>query len=413
MDVLIHILRSEILWSILSWIYTLTPLWLPIVLLIIFFKKWIALIQTQFIEKEGSVLLEIKLPQEITKSPAAMELVLLSMHQLAKNNLIDAYITGKTRPWFSLELVSIGGSVKFFIWARKRFRKMVETQIYAQYPTVEVHEAQDYAMEVHHPGKLTRKDLMPFWAGHFVLTKDDVYPIKTYIDYGLDKDPKEEYKIDPMTPMLEYLGSLKPGEQAWVQILIRAHRKEGFTDIRLSKKPDWTDAGKKEIKEKMEKLKEEGENGSRTRQPTKVEADVITALERSLTKAPFEVGIRGFYIAPPDVFNPANIPGIIGSFKQYGSEHLNGFKPSKATTFDFPWQDFGRRKQTKNEKKMLEAYKRRSFFEIPFKFYRVDPFILNVEELATIFHFPGRVATTPTIQKTTSTKGQPPPNLPV
>ena len=59
----------------------------------------------------------------------------------------------------------------------------------------------------------------------------DVYPIKTYIDYGLDKpDLKEEFKIDPMTSVLEYMGSLKKGEQAWIQILMQCHRKGKLID---------------------------------------------------------------------------------------------------------------------------------------------------------------------------------------
>jgi hypothetical protein len=39
--------------------------------------------------------------------------------------------------------------------------------------------------------------------------------------------------------------------------------------------------------------------------------------------------------------------------------------------------------------------------------------VMNVEELATIFHFPGEVATTPTLEKIESKRGEPPIDLPI
>ncbi|MDI9354756.1 MAG: hypothetical protein QM532_00710 [Cyanobium sp. MAG06] len=31
----------------------------------------------------------------------------------------------------------------------------------------------------------------------------DIIPIKTYVDYGMDKNPKDEYIIDPLLSILE------------------------------------------------------------------------------------------------------------------------------------------------------------------------------------------------------------------
>jgi len=411
------LLYSSMLAQAFDIFFLFLPLWAPIILGYIALKIWLSYICADFIVKEGSVLLEIKLPREILKSPLAMELVFTGLHQGANNTLIDGYIKGKTRPSFSLEIVSIEGQVKFFIWSRARFRRLIETQIYAQYPGVEIYEAEDYTKNVHHPGNLKPGATAPFWAAYFKLLKPDVYPIKTYVDYGLDKDPKEELKIDPMTSVLEYMGSMRKGEQAWIQIVVQAHRKEGFNDGRLFKKADWTDPGKKEIKKLIDSLKLDGgdvESTAKYRQPTKGESEIITALERSLSKLPFDVGVRAFYIAQPEAFNPIGIAGLIGSFRQYSSPTLNGFKQAKNTNFDYPWEDFRRKRRNGIEKTMLEAYKRRAFFQEPYKNPRgVTPFILNTEELATIFHFPGSVATTPTIPKSMSKKGEPPPNLPI
>ncbi|OHB13689.1 MAG: hypothetical protein A2Y49_02110 [Candidatus Zambryskibacteria bacterium RIFCSPLOWO2_12_39_8] len=59
---------------------------------------------------------------------------------------------------------------------------------------------------------------------------------------------------------------------------------------------------------------------------------------------------------------------------------------------------------------MLDAYKRREYF---FKPYKRKHFVLNTEELATLFHFPGQVSTTPTFTRIESKKAEAPANLPI
>jgi len=338
-----------------------------------------------------------------------MEIVFKSLWIVGKaKNYFETFLQGKVRPWFSLELVSIDGQVRFFIWTQPKYRQLIESQIYAQYPGVEIYDAEDYTKNVFHdPVKL------PFWGTTFKLTKDDVYPIMTYIDYGLDKDPKEEFKIDPMTSILEFLGSMKKGEQIWIQILIQGHRKETLKDdAKLSGAAYWEIAGKDVVKKMIDELRAPGESGY-PRIPTKGEAETIASLERSLDKLPFECGIRGFYIAQKEVFDPIGITGLIGSFRQYNSQSLNGFKLGKFTDFDNPWQDFKRIRRSNRERRLLNAYKLRSFFNLPYRHLFVPPFILNTEELATIFHFPGQVASTPTLTKTASKKSEAPSNLPI
>lgn len=389
--------------------FSTSPIWLPIVLFMAFMNVWLRYVRTQFIIKQGSVLLEIKLPKEVRKTPLAMEIILTSLYQSGASDYLKTFLQGKIRPWFSLEIVSIEGQVRFFIWTPPKFRQLIESQFYSQYPGVEIYEAEDYTKDVFvDPANL------PLWGTTFKLTKDDIYPIKTYVDYGMDNSGvKEEEKIDPMTSTLEFLGSLKKGEQVWIQILIQAHRKTTMKDDAAWNKPDWKDAGKKEVEELIAKLVRKSGDNEVPRQPTEGEKQVINALERSLSKFPFEVGIRGFYIAKKESFDSIGITGLIGSLRQYNSNVLNGFKLGKFTDFDYPWEDFRRIRRTGREKKLLNAYKLRSFFYIPYKFAMAKPFILTTEELATIFHIPGQVAVTPTLSKTPSRKSEAPANLPI
>lgn len=390
--------------------------WVPLLLLVTAWQMWLAYIRIHFVHSQKYVLLEIKLSADIQKSPRAMEVMLDYLYQTGSHkNYTEAFWDGKVRPWFSLEIAGIDGNVHFFIWTNEKMRNIIEAQIYAQYPTVEIYEVPDYMRGVvHDPSK------MGMWATYFKLTDDDVYPIKTYVDYGMveQEGADEEVKIDPITPVIEYLGSLKKGEQVWYQILIQAHRKEKGTDARLFTRPDWKGRIDSAIKQKREDLKEKvpsitGDGMVELgRAPTKGERDTVEALERSKSKWPFEVAIRGIYIATNDAFNVPSIPALINSMRQYSSASGNGFKLGWFTDPDRVWEDFRRIRRNRMERQMLEAFKRRSFFQAPFKNFRAKPYILTSEELATIYHFPGGVSTTPTFARISSRKAEAPTNLP-
>ena len=135
----------------------------------------------------------------------------------------------------------------------------------------------------------------------------------------------------------------------------------------------------------------------------------MKAIERSIGKLGFDCGIRAIYLAKKDVFDGTNIAGLFGTVKQYNTNDLNGFKPTKYTDFDYPWQDYKKYRLSIMKWKMFDAYRRRAWFFPP---YERKPFVLNTEELATIYHFPGRVAETPTFERVESKKSEPPKNLP-
>jgi len=390
-----------------NYFWRFLPLWLPIVTISAFWNVWIRYVRAKAIMNEGSILLELKIPKEILKSPAAMEIIIASFSQPSVGTFIDAFLKGKVRSWFSLELVSLGGQVKFFIWAQKKFKNSIESQIYAQFPTVEVHEVPDYTLSA-------QFDEISMSGVQLELTKADPYPIKTYIDYGLDKDPKEEFKIDPITPLLEYLGSLKPNEQAWIQILIQAHRKEAFKDLRFKEKPDWKKSAKTEIENILKDAPVKNEEGKLSLLAlAEQQKDILNSMQRNVAKTAFDTCIRGIYLTKPESFDKGNFGGLLGAFRQFGSGSTNGFKPGFTTSFDYPWQDFKDRRVTVLKRKILDAYKRRSFFNAPYKNFHGKPFVLSTEELATIFHFPGGVASTPTFSRIVSKKGEAPSNLPI
>ncbi|MEK7118172.1 MAG: hypothetical protein AAB869_01035, partial [Patescibacteria group bacterium] len=319
-------------------------------------KFWLEYIHAYYISKNFDfILLEIKLPRVIGKTPVAMELVLQALYQPDKTNWHERWWKGEVTPWFSLEMVSIEGVVKFFIRTPAKYKKLIESSIYAQYPDIEVYEVKDYVSLAPYVDKNEEWSL---WGCHFKLTKPDPYPIKTYIDYGLDSTmTDEENKSDPITSLIEFLGTLGRGQQMWIQIIVQVTSKRFNTHGKFFGRNDWQDEGRKLIKDLQDKYA--GETGMRA---TKRQVEIIHSIERSLGKVGFDTGIRALYIAKADQFDPSNKSGITSAFQQYSSQDLNGFRPTKSTGFDYPWEDFRGIRVARKKKKFYDAYVRRAWF---------------------------------------------------
>ncbi len=401
----------------LKYLYYASYVLVPLALAVLIWELWLQWVRALYFGKQTFVLLEIKVPREVYKSPQAAEFFMNGLYQtVGEKNWYEKWWKGQVRSWFSLEIVSIDGVVHFFIWTKTGHRAQIEANLYSQYPGIEIFEVPDYVTTYDY-----NPEINTLYATEFDLNNKDAYPIKTYIDYGLDRDPKEEYKIDPMTPLIEFLGSLSRGNQVWIQIILRAHKAEDKDPEGSGKLVDlkWKKAAEEEIKGIIKGAKGEvGPDGKFVpgtgRQLTELEKETMAALDRSTSKPGFDVGIRMIYTAPKDIFQITNLGGIIGGITHFNSSS-NGFKPARGSDerfshFLLAWKKRSEKKRDAERRWMLDAYKRRMYFYKP---HKSPPFILNSEELATIFHFPGQVSTTPTFSRIESRKVEAPPNLPV
>ncbi|MBP7846306.1 MAG: hypothetical protein KA007_02595, partial [Candidatus Pacebacteria bacterium] len=316
--------------------------WGPIGLLVLAWELWLTYVRREYLNSLKWALLEVRLPREIYKSPLAMELVLsTAFYQTGGvGNWMQKYWQGNLPIWFSLEMVSLGGEVRFFIRTQEKFKIVIQSQIYAQYPEVEIIDAEDYTDNV---PEFTKGGEWNLFGTEFLLTKADPYPIKTYVDYGLDKSIgslDEEQRIDPLTSVMEFLGSVGSGEQAWIQIIIRPSNWGRYPDkesqFALKK---WQDVGQDLIKELNEKWQKPQKDTTAPSRLTKGQQEVLNAIERSLDKFGFDTGIRAIYLARGENFNPAQIAALTGALRQFNSNTLNGFRPNNVTGYDFPWQD--------------------------------------------------------------------------
>jgi len=397
--------------SVIDFLVLTLPIVIPIFLAILLFDIWVSFARERFLSSQEYSLLKIMPPTDVLKTPLAMELFINGLHQtFGEATLKDVYWKGSVRPTFSLEMTSNEGHVNFYLWTRKSIVGFIESQIYAQYPGIEIIEADDYATKFEFDESKHK-----MWALEYNFTEDNSVPIKTYVDYGLDKPTKDEEMVDPITPMLEFLGSAREGERIWFQILIKAHKKEDKKPGTLFGKTDlWEENHKAQIKKIQELNQEEDSEGNkRTLPPSEIQKERIQAIERSQGKLAFDVGIRSIYISDKDSFNPVNIGGLIGAFKQYSSKNLNGFKPGNKTKIDHWWQDpFGKNIKL-IEKQFLDHYRERAYFYKEFMGKKRPVLVMNAEELATIYHFPGSVAMTPSLERVQSRKSNAPSDLPI
>ena len=382
---------NPIIRGVFSWIIRLWFLWAPALLAVLFWNSWLSQKRLQFLRTFSWILLEVRVPRDISKSPKAMEAVLSSFFSASAGSWWKRVWGGFLPGWYSLEIASINGRVHFYIRVQKSLRNFVESQIYAQYSDAEIMEVDDYS----YASDFDNLGDWNIWAGELGLNKADAYPIKTYVDFGLhETSVKEEQKVNPLVSFLELLGSLEDGEQIWFQIMIKGAGKK------------WSEEGKKLVDELMGRNKpaEEGKSG---RGLSKGEQEVVSAIEKNISKLGFDTGIRTVYVARKDIFNPVNIASIVGLMNQYNTQNLNGFKIANSTSAGLL---FKTKREMANKISMIDAYRRRSYFHIP---HKRKPFVFNTEELATIYHFPGRVAETPTFGRVESKKSEPPTTLPV
>ena len=389
------------------------PYWGPPVLLVTFWRLWMRYVRARFIEAQDYTLLEIRLPAEVMKSPLAMTAVFEGLWAKGgESTFIDRMWLGKVRLWYSFELVSHEGQVRLYVWVRSAFRRMVERMFYAHYPDVELVEADDYALQF--PFSLDSHNL---YGIDYKLKGATGLPIKTFVEYNLDQtQPKEEQKTDPMAHLLEFLGSMGKGEHLWIQLICRAHKAEDVTFGAYYTKKTYTELAQEKISSIRSKPEETVvfPDGSTGKQLSEKQKDEIKAITRNMQRtAVWEVGARCLYIAEHEYFDGPTIPGMQALWQPFGMPGYNAIVPVGnrwQNVLDYPWQDFNGLRENRMKVKHVDAYRRRSWFHAP---YVYRPMLLTSEELATLYHLPGTVAKTPSVQRIESLRAQAPSNLPV
>ena len=398
-----------------EWLLGTAPVWLPVITLIVTWKVWLWYSRSSYLFNREPLLMEVKMPREITRSPRAMENALSKLWtDSGETTFLNRVWQGQCRPYFSLEMASFGGEVHFYIWCWRSWRHTVESMMYAYYPEVELVETEDYAAKFRFDPE--KHEAFPTdWRYE---PRNDAYPIRTYVEFELDKDPKEEYRIDPLSEVLERLSTLKPDEQMWIQIIITQCR-----DNRRKKGGAWWETESRYeglIREEIDVVRKQTVGNpddphdkwkSSARVPNYRQTELVKAMDRNLGKHPFNVGMRGIYIAHPKTFNAAAYTGIRWIWRPVGNpQYMNQLRPRRGgNPFDWPWQDYKDIRWRLMIRRFLDTYRRRSHFYSPWIYPHN---MMSTEVLATIWHPPSSAVGAPGLERIPAKKAEPPANLP-
>lgn len=364
--------------------------------------------------------MEIKVPKNVLKTPKAMEQIFAAAHVPYSYGLrfLEKYWEGKVEYWMSFEIVGSAGETHFYLRLPKQFRNLMESAIYAQYPEAEIKEVEDYVKQM--PHVMPTKSI-EVYGEEQILRNPDCFPIRTY---PMFEEAVEERRIDTISAITEATSKLKEDEQIWIQMMVRPTG------------DDWRLAGEAFVR-KMTGLEEQKKKksgflglgvtlGEVLRSPfehpateaekkrdeinfrmlllTPGQREVVEGIEKKIAKLGFETTIRFLYIDKRDSFSRDNVASISGFFRQFNTQNLNLLKPDKNTMCRAVHGMFVKLRLNWRKRVIFEKYRDQVF-------NHHKP-ILNIEELATIYHFPIMGVGSTQLEKVESRKGGPPPALP-
>ena len=122
----------------------------------------------------------------------------------------------------------------------------------------------------------------------------------------------------------------------------------------------------------------------------------------------FRSSIRAVYVSRKEVMNKAKaVNGFVGYIKQFNTNDLNSLKPDMKVTATSATYFFTKKRIINKKNKIMYAYKSRS------DTLGRKPWVMNVEELATLWHFPiDAVVKAPLVQRASARRVEPPMSLP-
>lgn len=340
-----------------------------------------------YIERSEHTMLQIIVPKDNEKKELSAEQMFASLHGILRPSEDNSGI----QEHISFEVVSHDHLIYFYVWCPKHLKDYVESQIYAQYPSVQITEMDsDYSHK-----NLNGRNA---YTTQITLDKDEIFPIKTFATF----------EVDPLAGLTTVLASLNDNEEIWIQILAEPvsdswHAKslQYVDEVRNGKKKgifdDWTkkpaglakDIFTATVTPKIYyEQSAKAASGPGKKELSPGQTTLLSAVEAKAEKLGYAVKIRICYIGQNEQAAKQRLQALVGGFKQFNTVNLNGFVGTPMIEGE----------------EGLKAYQNRTFND--------QGYILNIEELASVFHLPHTSVETPNIAYTSTKVGEPPALLP-
>lgn len=413
--------------AFMLWIFM--KAWAIFLLLAIFgfgIPGYLEYMRSRYESRRKFTLLAIDIPKNNEQTPKAVEQIFTQLSAISSSqNWYEKWALGMITETFTFEIVSMGGYIQFLVHTPAQFRDLVEAAVYAQYPDAEIVEVEDYLLKT--KGLKFPNDEYDMWGTEFVLAGNQYFPLKSYqeFEHSLSRD----YFKDPMSSLMETLSKIGPDEQIWIHLVI--------TPAPDSWKDNAQSLIKKLIGEKVvikknivdrisdipvqfvsilgggilggEAKKEDKEMPNKIQYLTPGEKSALEAVEKKISKIGFYTKLRTIYVArKPSFSKPRGATAIIGAIKQFSIVGQNGLKASNTLTpnVDFP---FKKLRNNYRRNKILKLFRKRGADLRP-GYYG---YVLNTEELASMYHFPVMTVRAPLLKRVESKRAEPPSALPV
>lgn len=351
--------------------------------------------QNIFIRATELDYLEIQVPKadedrlDYQAAALAAENMFATLHGLLKEDI-------GSQEQMSFEFVSVDRGIRFYVVCPPNITKYVESQIYAQYPNSHITKVSDYVPETMPSGT--------FEVANLSFKLPEYYPIKTFRDF----------ESDSLSSITSALSEADDNEDLWFQIVVRpvadiwqspGHSKVDEIRSGTSKPPSLAseiptlllkEFGKivgtfmnNLVGGKPEEVSNYVAKSDSRKSLSPVEDLVVKGIENKLAKMGFQVNIRFLSYAEDEERANRLMRSLIASMKQFSTVSLNSFnyKIVKGNLSDF--DDY--RQRTLNVGESI---------------------VLNIEELASIYHLPSASVKTPGVSRVDAKKSEPPTNLP-
>ncbi len=305
--------------------------------------------------------LHIKLPPQNEIEIKAAEQFFGGLMSI-KKSWWQALWTGRNR--VSFEIVSKAEGIGFYVVVPDELALLVEKQINGAYPQAEIDIINPN--EIWDRGKYTA-------IAEFKLSGAPYYPIKVY----------EDLQADPLSALTSTLGKLGDNEVVAIQFVIQPADNS------------WRRYGSKFVSDVKAK-------GSDPEKKVAIDTSFLEGVEKKIAKPGFNVRVRVVSISETYMQAASHIDNVASAFEQFTEVKYNSFKKTKPLSSKKFIHDFIYRKVANKEIYI-------PIFEIPL--YR-NTSVLNIEEMATVFHFPNKEIQTPNIIWLTARKSSAPTDLP-
>lgn len=387
---------------------------------------------------ESFVYLRVHLPHEIEATAKSMEQVFHSIHGvLGHIRPYEKLILRERQPWFSFEMVGINGNLYFIIAVDKKRLPTFKEALFSEYPDIEFEEISDYTLSV--PMDIPNKEL--YMHGYeFVLGEEDIWRFKVYEDWEMDKESFVGRKFDPISQWAEVCSDLKPGEHLWFQFIISAvasNEKNWFSNaVKVRRSFDKPSEPEEPMIAQiaggigdffrilggynLSTEEEEKKPFKFLRFPSTIDVMIVKVLGSKIERPVFDVNVRAIYIAPRDIYantRKAAIRGFVRPFADYTNNYFKAQDKTETRITRF-MNFFPETRLNLKRRRALWYYRMRYLRqEEPrrgqFGFSKENHlYRLNTQELASLYHFPGREVSAPGLRRLPFKKAKPPVDLP-